>query len=128
MASQTVRILNQLMAIHGSSLPMYLASAPPHRQFGDERVWECLSNVMADQQTMIDKLADYVEELGGTPNRGEFPMDFTGMHDLSMEHILQNVTERQRCENEWIEHLSAKLDDDPTAKALAQEALGAAKQ
>ena len=124
---ETVRILNQLLAIHGGSLPNYLASAPPHRQFGDEKAWEALQNIIEDQRVMIDRLADYVEELGGTPNHGEFPMDFTGMHDLSMAHILQNVLERQRCEIEWIEHLSSKIESDEVAKALAQEALGAAK-
>lgn len=127
MTLDTVFILNQLLAIHGSSLPIYLVSAPPHRQFGDERAWECLRNIMEDQQAMVDKLADYIEELDGTPNRGEFPMDFTGMHDLSMDHILRTVMERQQCEMEWIEQLSSKLEADPTAKALAQEALGAAK-
>ena len=127
MTLDTVRTLNQLLAIHGSSLPMYLASAPPHRQAGDERAWECLRNIIEDQRTMIDKLADYVEELGGTPNHGEYSMDFTGMHDLSMEFILRDVTERQQREIGWIEHLSGKLESDATAKALAQEALGAAK-
>ena len=106
---------------------MYLASAPPHRQQGDERVWEALRHVMADQQTTIDKLADYIEQSDGTPNHGEFPMDFTGMHDLTMEYMLKTVIERQKCEIEWIEHLSGLIDSDATAKALAQEALGAAK-
>lgn len=126
MTLSTVRTLNQILAIHGSSLPMYLSSAPPHLQYGDEKVWECLRNVIDDQKTMIDKLADYVEELGGTPNHGEFPMDFTGMHDLSVEHIRQNVAERQRCELDWMEQLSESLND-ATARALAQEAIGAAK-
>ena len=123
----TVRVLNQLLAIHGSSLPMYLVSAPPHRQHGDERIWDALRHVMDDQQTMIDKLADHIEQADGTPNHGEFSMEFTGMHDLSMEHILQTVIDRQKCEIEWIEYLSGLIESDPTAKALAQEALGAAK-
>ena len=123
----TVRILNQLLAIHGGSLPMYLTSAPPHRGFGDEKVWEALTNVIEDQQLMMEKLSDHIEELGGTPFRGEFPMDFTGMHDLSMAHIRKNVIERQKCEIEWIEHLSSSLDPSSTANALAREALGASK-
>lgn len=107
---------------------MYLVSAPPHLQLGEERVWETLKHVIDDQQIMMKKLADHVEDLDGTPNRGEFSMDFTGMHDLSLQHMLQSVVERQKCEIEWIEHLSNKLDPgDATAKALGQEALGAAK-
>lgn len=123
----TVRILNQLLAIHGASLPMYLTSAPPHHGFGDEKVWEALTNVIEDQKLMMEKLSDHIEELDGTPTRGEFPMDFTGMHDLSMDHILKNVIERQKCEIEWIEHLSNSLDSSSTANAIAREALGASK-
>ena len=124
----TVRILNQVLAIHGGSLPMYLESAPPHVQSGDEKVWEAIKNVIDDQRLTMDKLADYVEELNGTPYRGEFPMDFTGMHDLSTDHMLRNVIERQECEIEWIKHLSGMLDaGETTARALVQEALGAAK-
>lgn len=107
---------------------MYLASAPPHRQLGDEKAWEAISNLIEDQKLTIDKISDYVEELGGTPYHGEFTMDFTGMHDLSIEHILHNVKERQQCEIEWIKQLSGQIDaDETTARALVQEALGAAK-
>ena len=123
----TVRTLNQLLAIHGGSLPMYLTSAPPHRGFGDEKVWEALTNVIDDQKLMMEKLSDHIEELGGTPFHGEFPMDFTGMHDLSMDHILKTVVERQKCEIEWIEHLSGSLESSSKANALAREALGASK-
>lgn len=107
---------------------MYLLSAPPHRQYGDEKAWEAITNVINDQSLMINKLADFVEELGGTPYHGEFSMDFTGMHDLSMDHILQNVVERLQCEVEWMKQLSGQLDvDETTARALVQEAIGAAK-
>ena len=64
---------------------------------------------------------------GGTPASGEFPMEFTGMHDLSVDHILRSVLDRQQFEVELIDQLSQQLTWDATAKALAQEALGAAK-
>lgn len=123
----TVRILNQLLGLHGSSLPMYLRSAPPHRQFGDEKAWDTLRRIMDDQQLMVDKIADHVEEADGTPNMGEFPIEFTGTHDLSVDYMVQRVLDRQRAEVESIEELSGQLESGSQAKALAQEALGAAK-
>ncbi len=54
-------------------------------------------------------------------------MEFTGMHDLSIEYILQDVAKRQQREMEWIGNLSSLLETDATARALAQESLGAAK-
>ena len=123
----TVHILNQLIEIHGSSLPMYLVSAPPHRQFGDERAREILRHVVDDQKLMIDKIADYVESLGGTPDMGEFPMEFTGLHDLSLDFLMRKSLARQKREVAVIEQLSGQLEPGSQAKALAQESLGAAK-
>lgn len=106
---------------------MYLTSAPPHRQFGDEQGWETLQNIMDDQKLMIDKIADHVESLDGVPNHGEFPMEFTGMHDLSMDFVLKQSFERQKREVELIEQISSDLEPGSQAKALSQESLGAAK-
>lgn len=106
---------------------MYLVSAPPHRQLGDERSWETLQHIIDDQKLMIDKIADHVESLDGTPNQGEFPMEFTSMHDLSMEFIMQQTLTRQKNEVALIERISASLEPGTQAQALSQESLGAAK-
>lgn len=127
MSLNTVQLLNRLLAIHGGSLPMYLDSAPPHRQHGDGRVWEAIQHVIDDQKLMIDKIADYVESLDGTPNMGEFPMEFTALHDLSMEFITQKAIQRQKNEVALIEQISSDLEPGSQARALSQESLGAAK-
>lgn len=123
----TVQSLNRLLALHGGSLPMYLASAPPHLSENDQKVWEVVQNIIDDQRLMIDKIADHVETEDGTPNMGEFPAEFTGFHDLSLDFILQNLLERQQREIEIIEAIAESLEDGSPAKALTQEALGAAK-
>ena len=106
---------------------MYLASAPPHLGENDRKLWEVVRNIIDDQRLMIDKIADHVESEGGTPNMGEFPAEFTGFHDLSLDYILQTLLDRQQQEIQVIEAISDSLEDGSTAKALAQEALGAAK-
>ena len=125
--ANTVHLLNRLLALHGGSLPMYLVSAPPHRQSGEEKAWDVLRHVINDQQLMIDKLADHIESLDGTPNMGEFPMEFSGFHDLSLDFIVQQVVQRQQKELEVIESISDELEPGTQGRALAQEALGAAK-
>jgi hypothetical protein len=123
----TIAILNQLLNLHRGSLPMYLESAPPHRGNGDEKAAEVLSQIVEDQKLMVDRIATYITEKGGPVALGEFPMEFTDLHDLSMDYILGQVMSRQSNEIEIIEQLSRELADDPWAKSLAQEALGAAK-
>ncbi len=106
---------------------MYLKSAPPHRQYGDEKAWDTLRRIIDDQQLMVDKIADHIESLDGTPTNGEFPMAFTGMHDLAIAHLMRHALERQKVEVNAIEQLSSQLESGSQAKALAQEALGAGK-
>ena len=106
---------------------MYLVSAPPHRMSNQDKAWETIRHIIDDQKLMIDKIGDHIESLEGTPNMGEFPMEFTGMHDLSLDFILARVLEHQQRDVELIEQLSNQLEAGSAAKALAQEALGAAK-
>ena len=123
----TTEVLNQLLSLHCRSLPMYLQSAPPHRQPGDEKAIEVLSHIVEDQHLMVDRLAELISDLAGIPNRGDFPMEFTDLHDLSLDFIMRTVTERQTEEVALIESLSTQLEAGTQAKALAQEALGACK-
>ena len=122
-----IELLNQLLSLHGSSLPMYLTSAPPHRQHGDEKAWEVIRHIVEDQRLMIDKIADHVVAEGGTPDMGEFSMNFTGMHDLSVNYIMQTVMKLQQRDVKLIKEISSELEASSQAKAIAQEALGAAK-
>ena len=123
----TIQVLNRIIALHASSLPQYLTSAPPHVGYGEEKAWEILRNVATDQKLMIDKLADVVEDLDGTPNMGEFPAEFTGYHDLSMDYIVADALSRQLSEQDAIESLSTQLPSGSLERTLAQEALGASK-
>ena len=123
----TVQALNRLLALHGGSLPLYLASAPPHLAPCDLKGWEVVEQIIEDQRQMMDKIADLVEESDGVPNRGEFPAEFTGMHDLSMGFMLRNMLSRQHNEIQQIEAISSGLTEGSAAQAVAQEALGAAK-
>ncbi len=125
--NHTVRILNRLLALHARSLPSYLASAWPYTNHGDQRAAETLQHIVDDHQLMVDRIARVIEDLGGTVNTGAYPMEFTDLHDLSMDFLLQQVLEKQKQDILQIEALLAQLNDNPRGRAMAQEALGAAK-
>ena len=125
--TSSVEILNQLLVTHSRSLPMYLASARPHRRHGDDKAAEVLAHVVEDQRLMVDRFAECIEDANGTIDTGEFSMEFTDLHDLSMDYIVRKVITCQKNEIAEIEYSSRQLDGEPRAKALAQEALGAAK-
>jgi len=122
-----VRRLNALLQIHSRSLPVYLAYAQPWTPWGGERVIEVLRLVAEDQLRRVDQIANYIQELGDVVVTGAFPMDYTELHDLSADFVLHKAVRQQRQSVERIRQLSQELAADPRAKALAEEALGAAK-
>lgn len=124
---QTVERLNELLQIHIRSLPVYLSHARPWAPWGQERAVDVLRDVAEDQLQRVDQIAHYVQDLGGMVQTGEFPMEYTDLHDLSLDYVLKVVKQRHRRDVSRIEQLISELAEDPRAAALAQESLGAAK-
>ena len=125
--STTIDVLNRLLALHSHSLPMYLVNAPPWFAEDDLAAATALRHVAEDQQLMLDRIGSLIVGCGAVTHAGEFPMVFTDMHDLSLDYILSEVKQRQRNEIEQIQMCIDQLKDAPIAKAIAEEALGAAK-
>lgn len=119
-------ILNQVHAIHVRSLPQYLASAPPWTPDPESPAIETLHLIAADQQVMANRVAAVILEHGGIVFPTEFPMEFTDLHDLSMDFILKQVIERQDLEIEFLRSCAQQLEPWPTARAITEEAIGAA--
>lgn len=125
--TQSIRALNRLVAIHNRSLARYLASARPWTRPGDEAAMTVLRLMAADQLKTVDRLAGLILELGGRVQMGEFPMDFTSLHDLNVDYLLQRVVAGHKRDIAAIEECVDELRLAPLARALAEESLGAAK-
>lgn len=127
MASTTVDVLNRLLALHSRSLPTYLASAQPWFAEHEEEATTVLRHIAESQELMVERLGTLVIEEGGVPAIGEFPMMFTDMHDLSMDYILPRLVEWIESDMSTIRECIGQLNGAPAAKAMAEEALGAAQ-
>lgn len=125
--SQICSALNRLVVILARSLPAYLADAKPWRQYGEDDAVPVLSAIVADQEEMVDRLADHIMDLGGTVDRGAFPMQFTDMHDLSLDYGLARMLEQQADDVLMIEAEVKRLAAAPVSRELAEETLGMAK-
>ena len=119
-------ILNRLLTLHTRSLPMYLRYASPYAVRGREHEIELTGQIAADQQAFAERFADLILEIGEIDD-GEFPMVFTGYNDLSFDYLVQRMIAHQESDIRTIEACIAQLTDAPRARALAEEALGAAK-
>ena len=127
MASTTINLLNELLALHNYSLPSYLVSARPWAARRDRRALDALLLIAADHRRMTDLIGSLILELDGTIQSSEYPMMYTDMHDLSSEYIMNEVRRFQKLEIERMEEIAAQLADQPKPHAIAKEALGAAK-
>lgn len=123
----TIDVLNRLLVIHHRSLPMYLGYAMPYPLRGDERARGVLNEIVESQKEMVERIGRLIVERGGNVEHGEFPMYFTGLHDLSLEYLVKRMIADQRRDIASIEQCVVQLHSDPLGKALAEEALGAAK-
>ena len=83
---------------------------------------------MADEvQRTADRLGEMILSGGGEILQGEFPLEFTGFHDLSIDYLLGILIQRQEHDITTIQECIEPLGSAPLAQALAEESLGAAK-
>ena len=122
--TRSIEALNRLLVIEHRSFPMYLAYASPWTHQGDEKAAETMHNIVADQQMMAQRVAELIDQLGGRIETGEYPMEFTDTHFLSLDFLLKELHGRQRRDVAEIERLVARLANDREARELAEEALG----
>jgi hypothetical protein len=125
-SKSTIEVLNRLLALHGRSLPIYVSYAQPSWHQGDETAREVLESIVEDQRALAERLGEMILEIGPV-NEGGFPTVFTAYHDLSVDFLVDKMIEYQRRDIAVIEQSIARLVLVPMAKALAEEALGAAK-
>lgn len=122
--AQTIDALNRLLVIEYRSFPMYLTYASPWTHQGDQKAAETLQNIAADQQLMSQRIAELVDRSGGRIETGEYPMEFTDTHFLSLDFLLKELHRHQRHDVAEIERLVARLVGDREARELAEETLG----
>ena len=122
----TFDLLNRLVVLHSRSLASYLNFARPWALQAHPKSLAVLEQMVEDQQQTIDRLAGLIMETGPV-DPGEYPIIFTGWHDLSVEWLVNKLIERQQKTIIIIEKIVAQLNLAPYAQAVAREVLGQAK-
>jgi len=123
----TIRALNDLLALEYRSLPMYVTDAMPWTHPGDAKATATLASIVSDQRASSQRIAQLILDGGGTLDTGEFPMEYTDMHDLSLDFLIKELISFQKWLIGQIEHIVKVVDSDRDARELAQETLGSEK-
>lgn len=117
-------VLEQVVALLRRSFVQYLPYARPYYPQGCEGAQQTLVELAIDQEQMAERLTEYLVQEGIVPRVGSFPMEFTSLHDLSIDYLLTRAIEFQQRDLATLEKLSLHLDKAPTTKAMVDQAIG----
>ena len=119
--------LNRLLAIVVRSFPQYMQYSRPYVPPGRDNVVETLGAIATDQNGLADRISRLLIDADAPLRTGEFPMEFTDMHDLGIDYLINAAIAYQQQDIEAIGRLVEDLQSAPAAKSLAEETLGMAK-
>lgn len=126
--ADSIAALNRVLATALRSFPQYLRWSRPWVPPGHERVLEALERIVSEQDAMAERAFDAIDDLGGLPDSGEFPMDFTDTHDLSIDYMLREAVGYGRQDVATLEAAAATKNMTSQAEPLVHEALQMAKR
>ncbi len=126
-SADTIDLLNRVLNILQRSFPQYLRYARPYIPPGREDVMQTVNEIVAGQDALAERVSQAIFESGGRPDPGEFPIEFTDMHDLGIDFLIREAIDCQRQDITDLEQCVESLRLAPAAQSLAAEALGMAK-
>jgi hypothetical protein len=132
MPPSTVRdsnqVLNQVLIALHRSLPLYLGYADPWVAYGSEEPRRVLNRIVAEKEEYVARLTRFLDSRRYTIDFGEFPMEFTSLHDVSLGFLLNQLIEYQRGEVQLIETALGRLAGDAGGRALVEETLAGSRR
>src|SRR4051794_27733397 len=125
--NDTISVLNRVLAILERSFPQYLRYARPYIPAGRENIMQTIEQIAAGQDALARRVAEQVFDAGGLPDHGDFPIEFTDTHDLSIDFLVCEAVDCLKQNIEDLQQCTSELRQGPAAQSLAAEALGMTK-
>jgi len=126
-SSDTITILNRVLEILERSFPQYMRWARPYVPAGREGIMQTIHEITAGQDALAERVSRHIFESSGLPDHGDFPIEFTDTHDLSIDFLLQEAIDCTKQDIADLEQSADSLRLAPAAQSLASEALGMTK-
>jgi hypothetical protein len=127
-SAESIAVLNRVLAAMLRSFPQYARWSRPWVPPGHDRELEALERIVTEQDAFAERVIEAIDELGGLPDTGEFPMEFTDTHDLSIDYLILEAIDNGRQDVAELEGLAATAGLAPQAEPLVREAVGMAKR
>ncbi len=127
-AADSIAALNTVLGVELRSFPQYLRWSRPWVPPGHEGDIEALERMVKEQDALAERVFDAIDDLGGLPDTGEFPMEFTDTHDLSIDYMLREAVGYCQQDVADLEAAAATPNLAPQAAPLVNEAANMAKR
>ena len=127
-SAESIAVLNRVLAAMLRSFPQYVRWSRPWVPPGHDRELEALERIVTEQEAFAERVFEAIDELGGLPDTGEFPMEFTDTHDLSIDYLVLEAIDNGRQDVAELAALAATAGLAPRAEPLVREAAGMAKR
>lgn len=127
-ATESIAALNRVLGVELRSFPQYLRWSRPWVPPGHERELAGLEKIVNEQESFAERIFDAIDEMGGLPDTGEFPMEFTDTHDLAIDYMLREAVGYARQDVAVLESAAATPNLAPPAAHLTTEALNMGKR
>jgi hypothetical protein len=122
-ASEHNRELNRLLVDLGRSLLQYVGECWPWTDPAEEDVHETIDRLVSRQKREIGRLGVLLSHRERLVDFGTYPTEYTGLHYLSLDHLLGEVIAG---ENDLVGELERAVEDysdDPEAAELLKSFL-----
>jgi len=120
-------VLNQILHLLCRGLAAYVVEVNPWAQPGHDRLRGALANLAEDRRLLAKRTAQAILDRGGQPDPGPFPLEYTGLNDVSIEYLAEELIGSLEVDIEILEAYSAHLAEFSELHALAEEILGNTK-
>ena len=122
--SSATDMLNQLLHLLLRGLPAYVVEVNPWTQPGRLPLGKALANLAADRRLFANRTNQAILDRGAYPDPGPFPLEYTGLNDVSIEYLTNELIDSLHVDIEILQEISAQLAAIPKLHALAEEIIG----
>jgi bacterioferritin (cytochrome b1) len=126
-AQTAIDRLNRVLAMLRKSFPQYARHARPYIPPGHEQAWRTLKDIATTEESLAHQVNDEIIALGGLPDHGDFPIEFTDTHDLGVDYMIAEAVGYQRQDIADLEEIVNALANVPSSHAVCEEILNVAK-
>jgi hypothetical protein len=116
--------LNQLLHLLSRGLPAYVVEINPWMQPKCQPLCKALANLVADRRLFANRTTQAILDRGFYPDPGPFPLEYTGLNDVSIEYLTHELINSLQVDIEILQEISAQLAAIPGLHDLTEEILG----